>query len=595
MTPKIKMKDFGFTKLKGFFFISLTLASGFFEGFGMAMLLPVLEFVEKGSDPNLLAKTSRLWEYIVAGFSLLTLKVTFAGLLISVFLLIIFRVVVVYLRQIFSAWLSQDIMHHTRLNLFTNYVHSEYSCFDENSTGSMVNTITTETQRVGSYFISLFAFISNFIVIISLLVVLFILSIYMTLTAILLVFLASIAISFHVRHTKKISLATTMSNKDLSFMLIERLTSMRLIKLSAVTDREAMNVGQASKNVRDNIHQLNIYKARIDLILEPFVVASCMIILYTAMTILNMSLSQIGVFTLILLKILPLAKEMMKSRQTLLSNYGSLMAVKGAFKTSRANVEHTNKQGHNFKDIIEGICFEKVQYTYPGSEIPALINLNLFIPAKRMTALVGPSGAGKSTFVDLLPILRKPEKGRILFDGRPSAEFDLNCLRQSIAFVSQEASILNDTVKANIMFSCNNPCEDDMWIALKKARCENFVRCLPDGINTVLGERGTKLSGGQRQRLSLARAFFKRAPIMVLDEPTSALDSEVESDIQKAMDDMRHNKNTTIIIIAHRMSTIRQADKIIVFQEGRVVQEGTHEELISVGDWYSLVTDLQSQ
>jgi ABC-type multidrug transport system fused ATPase/permease subunit len=174
------------------------------------------------------------------------------------------------------------------------------------------------------------------------------------------------------------------------------------------------------------------------------------------------------------------------------------------------------------------------------------------------------------------------------------SEFDLQSVRQGIAFVSQDASILNDTVYKNISFAKEGATREEVTEALRNARAIEFVESLPQGLDTVLGERGLKLSGGQRQRLSLARAFVKKAPIMVLDEPTSALDSEVEQDIQRVLEDMRTAGDTTVIIIAHRLSTIRNADKIFVLSHGRVVDEGTHEELLKSRSWYADMIFLQT-
>lgn len=589
------MADLGLSGVKGATFVVLTLSAGLFEGFSMTMLLPVLEYTEKRQDIATLAETSKLWHYIADAFDFVGIEVSLISLLVVVFLLIMLRVVFIYFRQIYSYWLSQDILHTTRTNLFLGYLGSEFSEFDETSTGQMVNVITVEVQRVCSYFISLFSFISNVVVVSGFLVVLFMLSASMTLLAVGLILMAAFVVSFYVRHTRRLSLQTTGSNMDFAFTLVERLSAIRLIKRCAVGDREASLVARFSRNVRDNLFRLNALNCRVDLILEPAVVAAGMIILYFAVQVFQMGLAEIGVFMLILLRMLPLSKELMKSRQTLLANSGSFLAVRKAFEQARRFAEEVNEQGRQFRELAEGIQLRGVSYAYPGKEAPALADVDVFIPAKKMTALVGPSGAGKSTLVDLLTVSRRPERGRITLDGFEATDFNLHSLRKGIAFVSQETEILNDTVMANIMFASPGSTEIHVWEALRKARADAFVRSLPQGIQTVLGERGTKLSGGQRQRLSLARAFLQKASILILDEPTSALDSEVEKDIQDAIAEMRRNEETTIIIIAHRMSTIRQADKIVVLKDGRVVQEGTHDQLMATKEWYSMVNELQSR
>ena len=589
------LNDFGLTIPRVFLFLSISLSAAFFEGFGMAMFLPILEYIQEGRDVVVMAETSKLWTAIFGAFSFFGLRVNLASLLAVVLFLLLLRVLFMYVRQVYSAWISQEVLHGSRMTLFNAYLNAEYSLFDGVSTGHALNVITTETQRVGTYFSSLFSVISNGVVIVGYAVVLLWLSVPMTIFGLCFLTVGGLVVAYFIRHTKKMSFKTTASNEALSFLLVERLSEVRLLKLSAVIKREIKKMARASRKVRDNLFFLNKLKARVDLILEPFVVLTGVAILFTAVNFFNMALAQVGLFMLILLRLLPLSKEFLRSRQTVFSNSGSIKAVlDGVFEARQAEERESDGKALAFQGLSRGISFENVGFTYPGQDKPALLDINIFIPAGKTTALVGPSGAGKSTLIDLLPLLRRPQKGRILFDDQPSLSYDLQALRRGMAFVSQDAAILNDTVLANIAFARPDATDDEIWEAMDKARAKGFVESLPQGINTVLGERGTRLSGGQRQRLSLARALLENTPILILDEPTSALDSEVERDIQEAMAEMRREGNVTIIIIAHRMSTIRGADKIVVLQEGRVKQEGTHEELSASKEWYAMVNDLQT-
>ena len=233
-------------------------------------------------------------------------------------------------------------------------------------------------------------------------------------------------------------------------------------------------------------------------------------------------------------------------------------------------------------------------FTYDGSDTPALDNISLTIPAGKVTALVGPSGAGKTTLADLIPRLYVPQQGRVLYDGVNGAEFDLFSLRSNMAFVSQDAAVFDDTVRGNLRFVKPEASEEEIWVALERAKAREFVEALPHGLDTFVGERGFILSGGQKQRLSMARALLQNTGVLILDEPTSALDSETEEDIKLAIDGIRSNTETTIVIIAHRLSTIRDADQIVVMMDGRIAEYGAHEDLMVSEEWYARVSGMQS-
>ncbi|MDP9698897.1 ATP-binding cassette subfamily C protein [Paenibacillus intestini] len=228
-------------------------------------------------------------------------------------------------------------------------------------------------------------------------------------------------------------------------------------------------------------------------------------------------------------------------------------------------------------DLVKSIVCEDVDYRYEGSDTYALKNVQAFIPAQGMTAIVGKSGAGKSTFVDLIMGLVKPESGRILIDGKPLTEEQLLNWRSSIGYVSQDPFLFHTSIRENLRLVDPDASEEQMWRALQFSSSASFVRKLPQGLDTIIGDRGIRLSGGERQRLVLARTMLRNPSVLVLDEATSALDSENEQQIHEALE--RLKGHVTIIVIAHRLSTIRTADRVIVLEEGQVIQEGGYQQL----------------
>ena len=239
------------------------------------------------------------------------------------------------------------------------------------------------------------------------------------------------------------------------------------------------------------------------------------------------------------------------------------------------------------------IAFEHVSFSYPGAERTALNDISFQVAAGQTIALVGASGGGKTTISALIPRFYRPTSGRVLLDGIDVSELTLASLRHNIAMVSQDIVLFNDTAEANIRFGAREACtREDVIAAAKAAHAWDFIQQLPEGLDTLIGEDGAKLSGGQRQRIAIARALLKNAPILILDEATSALDTESERQVQAALATLM--KNRTTLVIAHRLSTIEHADRILVLDQGRIVESGTHAELLSAGGYYANLNRMQS-
>jgi subfamily B ATP-binding cassette protein MsbA len=269
----------------------------------------------------------------------------------------------------------------------------------------------------------------------------------------------------------------------------------------------------------------------------------------------------------------------------------ALSAAERVFEFLDTPIEMTDRQGaRDFATVGSGIRFDDVSFHYVEGE-PVLDAVSLDVRAGDVVALVGPSGAGKTTLVDLVARFYDPTAGRITIDGIDLRDLNARSLRQKLGIVTQETILFHDTVRANIAYALPDSTPESVERAARAANAHEFVMRLPNGYETVLGERGTRLSGGQRQRLAIARAILRDPPILIFDEATSALDSESERLVQEAIEHLLEGR--TVFVSAHRLSTIRHADQIVVMENGRIVQRGRHEELLAEGGLYRHLYRLQ--
>lgn len=578
----------GFRKRWAAGILILNMGAIIFEGIGIGIFLPILEFMNSGGETAELATKSEMWTEIIEVFQYLELPLTLGVLLSIAFCSLLIRQAFTYCRLIYLARTQNYFLWATRNLAFNRYMRAGMVYHDTMRTGDFVNEINIELNR-GATCISTMIIFTGYIILCAVYAVaLFIISPIMTLIAISVILVATACLHTQLQKTRQVGVALTEANQQTSSFLIERLKFVRLVRLARTEDAESIAMRRLTEEQRYQGVALLALKAIVSVLIEPLVVGVAFIILYLAINNFGLGLEKLLIFFLIGIRLLPVVKEAMLSRQSILGSMASVEIVDR--RLSELDQAQDRDDGQlEFKALQHGIQFNHVQFNYDGTgaTTPALRDINLFIPLGKMTALVGPSGAGKSTLVDLLPRLRDIDSGEIFLDHVAHASFRKSSLRAGIAFAPQDPQVFNVSAKEHIRYGKADATDAEIVEAARLARADAFLSEQPDGYETLLGENGDRLSGGQRQRLDLARALVSQAPILILDEPTSNLDAESEFEFRKALDGIRAKGDVTIILIGHRLSTISNADQIAVLEKGIVTELDTHDTLVERNGWYA--------
>ncbi len=549
----------------------------FFEGLGVASVVPILEYVEKDGDFVALENGSPLWRPLISTFSAIDLPVTMATLTLITFALILCRQTLNYILLVKVQRIQQSFQKQMMEDYFIHAMASRPEYLSTIGTGHFINIAYQQCQITSKLIQELFALWRMFLTFCAYVTIMLVTSLPATVMAFAVLVAVLITVNRLVKMAQDISERQVVALKTYTHFLGDRFHAWKLIKLNNALGEET----QVLRSMTGRIYGLyiNLTKAvgKAELIAVPLVAAFTLTALYAATQWFHLSLTIITIFVVILMRLSPVAQGFTRTRQRVANVTPSFDMVMTAIRGAR-NLKEVDLGERICPDLKNRIEYKNVAFTYPAAEGAALRDVSVEIPAGCITAIAGPSGAGKSTFVEMLPRLALPKEGEILWDGVALSSFSLTSLRDQIAYVPQDPEVLNLSVIDNVRYARPGASEGDVHAACEAAFASHFVEGLPQGYHTILGETGHGLSGGQRQRLVLARALIKNASLIILDESTSALDSESESHIHLAMENLI-TAGKTIIVIAHRPSTIQTAKHIIVLENGRIIESGSPHDL----------------
>lgn len=588
-----RLKAFGLTRRALASMLGLGVLCTFFEAIGITIFLPIFQFIRLEGDIEALRESGRVWEIMVDTLDSIGITPDLAGLLLFAFSCFILRQLFLYVRVSYGFRIMMALRKRIIDDGFQRYFAATMAYQDSVPVGTLVNTLVTEGRLSASALMAPITLILHIIISATYLGIMGGLSLEMTAMSVAIFVLTALVLGRWIKHVERLSRLVTKSNSEMTSFLIERLRSPRLIRLSGTTDAELGEMNGLTSQQREHTVDVQLMQARVNTMVEPIIIGLSCAILYIAVSNLDMELEVIGLYLVVGLRLVPVFKTLVDQKQGYLKGMGAIEAIEKAFQEMEENLE-IDSGNTRFNRLVDKISIKNVVLRYEQGDSPALNNVNLEISAHKLTALVGPSGSGKSTLIDVISRIRQPQEGEVRFDGTPYEEFSLPSLRSAIAYVPQTPQIFMGTVAQHIRYGKVMASDQEVRKAASLAGAAEFIEKLPNGYETQVGEDGVRLSGGQRQRLDLARALISDASVLILDEPTSNLDAEAEEAFRNVLKAIRQTGDFTIVVVAHRLSTIVEADTIVVLDKGKVASAGSHETLIAENPWYSRAVKLQN-
>lgn len=551
--------------------------------FGIPMLIPLLiKYAIDGVINNHALTTDEKVHHLTIAIG------------IALFIFVIVRPPVEFIRQYLAQWTSNKILYDIRKKLYNHLQALSARFYANNQVGQVISRVINDVEQTKDFILTgLMNIWLDCITIIIALSIMFFLDVKLTLAALFIFPFYILTVYVFFGRLRKLTRERSQALAEVQGFLHERVQGISVVKSFAIEDNEAKNfdkkntnfLTRALKHTRWNAYSFAAINTVTDI--GPIIVIGVGAYLAISGSI---TVGTLAAFVGYLELLFGPLRRLVTSFTTLTQSFASMDRV---FQLIDEDYDIKNGVGAQPIEIKQGrIDIDHVSFQYNDNEAPILKDINLSIEKGETVAFVGMSGGGKSTLINLIPRFYDVTSGQILIDGHNIKDFLTGSLRNQIGLVQQDNILFSDTVKENILLGRPTATDEEVVEAAKMANAHDFIMNLPQGYDTEVGERGVKLSGGQKQRLSIARIFLNNPPILILDEATSALDLESESIIQEALDVL--SKDRTTLIVAHRLSTITHADKIVVIENGHIVETGTHHELIAKQGAYEHLYSIQN-
>ncbi|MFK9094080.1 ABC transporter ATP-binding protein [Bacillus salipaludis] len=509
------------------------------------------------------------------------------GVMIVVF--VILRPPIEYYRQYFAQWTASKILYDIRDTMY-NHIHKlSFKYYSNTRAGEIISRVINDVEQTKTFVISgLMNLWLDIATIVIAIILMFYMNVKLTVVSILLFPLYAFSIRFFFGKLRSLTRKRSQALAEVQSYLHERVQGMPVIKSFAIEEYEQTQFDKQNKNFLDKALQHTSWNAKSFSAVNTITdIAPLIVIGYSAYLVIQdeLSLGTMVAFFAYIDKLYSPLRRLVNSSTTITQSFASMDRVFEFLDEKYDIIDDPNARVCS--EVKGDISFEEVSFSYDKEDEMVLKRINLDVKRGETIALVGMSGGGKSSLVSLIPRFYDVTKGRITLDGVDIRQFKVQTLRDKIGVVFQDNILFSESVMDNILLGKPESTEEEVYQAAKAANAHEFILNLSDGYNTKVGERGVKLSGGQKQRVAIARVFLKNPPILILDEATSALDLESEHLIQESLEELA--KDRTTFIVAHRLSTITHANRIILIEHGQIVEVGTHEELMDKrGNYYNL-------
>ena len=490
------------------------------------------------------------------------------------------------------SWIGAQVVMRMRQQLFEKYIHLPVAFHDNHAVGGLISKVTYDTEQVANASgKALLTLVREGALVIGLLCVMFYYSWQLSLIFLLIGPIVAVIVSIVSKRFRVVSKNIQQSMGNLTSSVEQAVKGHKVVIMFGGQEIEQERFKQKNNHNRQQSMKLNVTSILSVSSIQVIASIALAVVLFIASTPGMLEKLTAGVFINVVFCMVMLLKPL-KQLTTINNQFQKGMAACTSIFEILDEADEEDKGKTKVERATGKIEFDDVTFSYPGKQTPALSNVSFIANPGQSIALVGRSGSGKSTISSLLTRFYVPQEGQIRLDDTALNDIDLKDLRAQFAVVSQNVTLFNDTIANNIAYGARkNVSRKDIENAAKMAHVEEFLSNLPEGLDTVIGENGLMLSGGQRQRIAIARAILAEAPILILDEATSALDTESERLIQDALETLQ--KRCTSLVVAHRLSTIENADCIMVVEQGRIIEKGKHNELLEKGGHYAQLHALQ--
>ncbi len=489
------------------------------------------------------------------------------------------------------AYIGQSVIRDLREEMFEKLEDMSVGFFVRHNTGELLSRMNNDVAMVqGAMTSAVTGIVRDVITILALVFVVFYRDFTLALIAMLVFPLAIYPLLSFGKRLKRYSRRMLITLEDITERLNETISGIRIVKAFGMEDYEKKRFSEVNSNLFNAFMRRFKVRALSNPVMETLGgFGVCAIVFYGGYQVINGQSTQ-GTFFSFMAALLMLYEPIKRINDVNITIQEGISAGERIFSLLDTKPEITDKpDARVLPPVQREILFENVSFRYESNIV--LDEVNIRVEVGKAVAIVGESGAGKSTLLDLLPRFYDVTEGRILIDGYDIRDFTQRSLREKIAMVTQQVILFDDTIRNNIAYGRPDQSMDDVIAAAKAAHAHDFISSLPNGYDTVIGENGIKLSGGERQRIAIARAILKDPPILILDEATSNLDSDSETMVQRALETLM--KGRTTIMVAHRLSTIRNVDRIYVIVRGKVAEQGSHDELLSINGEFARLYNLQ--